>query len=764
MNKLKFTIILLILIAVIGCTPGTQVPEVEEVPQATATLPNPQVFITPAPDVDSAVDVFMDAWRQDDYGTMYELLSSESRRSVSAEEFTARYNETAIALTLLFDNGIAYQVINRETNPNQATVRLQVNYNTNFFGTLSRELEMQLVREGAGWRVDWHEGLIMPDLVGGHNLEIVRQATPRGNIYANDGSPIAAQEEAVAIGFTPGNLNPDLMSLFYTTMASLTIYQADEIREMIEAALPFDYVVLGEATRADVDANMGAISALTGVFLNYYTSRFYFRGGLAPQAVGHLSYISQEDLDRYLRLGYSPNERFGATGLEFAFEAVLSGERGAALYLKDADGQIVTRLAERTASPGQSITTTIEPGLQFRLQQSLGNFRGAIVVMEVETGRVLAMVSNPQFDPNLFDINNQNFMYAQNPYVQPNEPVFNRATNGQYPLGSVFKIVSMAAALEAGIYSPDDVLYCGHSVVVCGNELFDWTFEKDFPPSGDLTLSGGLMRSCNPWFYTIGEELMVTGNPDAIIEMSRGFGLGQLTGVEVAEQPGNIPAQATSCELNVQLAIGQGEMTVTPLQVASFTAALGNGGTLYQPTLIDAIGPEQGLPSYTFSPETKGSLPLSNAHLTAIQEAMREVVSNPRGTAQIPLGTMRYRTAGKTGTAQNPFGAPHAWYAGYTQLNDPNRPDIAVVVLVENAGEGSEMAAPVFRRAVSLYFSNYAEIGRVLPWEAYAYVVASPTPIPSNTPIPTNTPWPTETPIAEPTEEPPAEETEEPEP
>lgn len=313
----------------------------------------------------------------------------------------------------------------------------------------------------------------------------------------------------------------------------------------------------------------------------------------------------------------------------------------------------------------------------------------------------------------------------------------------------------MAAALETGIFQHTDQIFCGHSIVVCGNELFDWTFERELPPSGDLTLSGGLMRSCNPWFYLIGEELMVTGNADAIIEMSLGFGLGRLTGVEVLEQPGNIPGQVANCEQNVQLAIGQGEMTVTPLQVASFTAAIANGGTLYQPTLIDAIGPEDGVPSFTFSPEVQGSLPISAENLGIIQDAMREVISNPRGTAQRQLGTMRYRPYGKTGTAQNPFGAPHAWFAGYTQVNNPDRPDIAVVVMLENAGEGSEMAAPVFRRAVSLYFSNYADIGRVLPWEAYAYVVASPTPIPTDTPIPTNTPLPTETPT-------PGEETEEP--
>ena len=703
MKRLQLTLILLLLVAIIGCTPSTtELPEGEEAPTATATLPDPQVFVTPAPDVDGVIDAFMDAWRQDDYGAMYARLSADRQNAISEEAFVARYNETAIALTLLFNDGIAYQILSSETNPTTAFARLNVNYNTNFFGTLSRELEMPLVREGGEWRVDWHEGLIMPDLAGGNALEIVRQTVPRGAIYANDGSPIVAQEEAVSIGFTPGNLNENLMTLFYTTMARLTIYQIDEIRELVEDALPFDYVPLGEASRAEVDANMSALTQLSGVFLNYYTSRFYFDGGLAPQTVGHLSYISSEDMDRYLRLGYSPNERFGATGLELAFEDVLSGTRGATLYLKDPDGQIITRMAERPASPGQSITTTIEPGLQYRLQQSLGNFRGAIVVMEIDTGRVLAIVSNPQFDPNLFDINNQNFIYAQNPYVQPNDPVFNRATNGQYPLGSVFKIVSMAAALETGIYDENDEIFCGHSIVVCGNELFDWTLEKELPPSGDLTLPGGLMRSCNPWFYTIGEQLMLTGNPDAIIEMSRGFGLGQPTGVEVGEQAGNIPAQATSCELNVQLAIGQGEMTVTPLQVAAFTAAVGNNGTLYRPTLIDAIGPEEGTPSYTFEPEVSGSLPVSDRNLTIIQDAMREVIANARGTAQLQLATMRYRSYGKTGTAQNPFGASHAWFAGYTQVNNPDRPDIAVVVMLENAGEGSDMAAPVFRRAVSL--------------------------------------------------------------
>ncbi len=752
MKKLNWIILLLLLVS--ACSPQTATNNPEVGPVGTATLPGPQVHVTPAPDVDIAANGFMSAWQNENYSDMYGWLSSETQAAISGEDFTTRYREASLALTLQLENGIDYEILQSVTNPDAAVAALNVNYNTYLFGTLSRQIELNFIRESGEWRVQWDAKAILPELEGGNMLEIVRQSTPRGAIYARDGSPIAAQEDVVAIGFTPGGLNENRLSLFYDTMSSLTIYQVSEIIEMIDNALPGDYISLGEVPQSEVDNNMSALSTLSGVFLNYYSSRFYYDGGLAPQAVGHLSYISAEEQYEYLRRGYSINERFGSTGLERAYEDELAGERGATLYLKDVNGQILSKIAEKGASAGQSLTTTIDPKLQYRLQQSLGDFRGSIVVMEVDTGRVISMVSNPQFDPNLFDISNQNFVYVQNPYSAEDDPVFNRATNGQYPLGSVFKIVTMAAALETGVFSPEDEIYCGHSIEVCGNELFDWTFEKEKPPSGDLTLPEGLMRSCNPWFYYMGEQLVLEGYPNAIADMSRDFGLGQVTGIEISEQPGNIPEQVTTCELNTQLAIGQGEMTVTPLQAANFIAALGNGGTLYRPSLIEEIIGPDGSVLYSFEAQPTGSLPVSDQNQAIIREAMREVIRNSRGTAQRQLATMRYTAFGKTGTAQNPFGDSHAWFAGFTSEGNEERPDIAVVVILENAGEGSEIAAPVFRRVVSLYFSGYTDVGYVLPWEASPYVVASPTPIPSNTPIPTNTPIFTNTPEEQPEEQP----------
>jgi cell division protein FtsI/penicillin-binding protein 2 len=754
MKKAKYILILIIVMVISSCASpsGPTVPE----STATPTLPDPQVHVTPAPDVEAMIDAFMGAWQIEDYATMYGLLTADSQALINQEEFADKYLNTAAPLTLKFDTGIEYSIQSTVTMPDSANAIVQVNYNTNLFGTLTRDLELAMTREAGDWRLQWSESVIIPDLQGGNVLEIVYNTPTRGNIYANDGSPIAAQEDVVAIGFTPGDLDENLMSLFYNTMAELTIYQVDEIIEIVDNAMPYDFVPLGEVPQEDVERRMGTLSAFSGVYLNYYSSRFYYDGGIAPQTVGHLTYISEENMNEYLRLGYALNERYGSTGLEYSFEDELSGEKGASLYLKDANGQIISKLAEKGASNGQSITTTIDYRLQYLLQQSLGDYRGAIVVMEVETGRVIAMVSNPQFDPNLFDINNENIVYADNPYFVEDDPVFNRATSGQYPLGSVFKIVTMAAALETGVFTPEDEIYCGHSIEVCGNELFDWTYEKEKPPSGDLTLPEGLMRSCNPWFYYIGEQLYQAGYANAIADMARGFGLGTETGVKVSEQPGNIPEETNTCESNIQLAIGQGEMTVTPLQVAAFVAAVGNGGTLYRPALVEQIAPENGSPTYTFEPESVGTLPVSDENLSIIQEAMRTVISEGRGTAHAQLATMSYRAYGKTGTAQNSVGDPHAWFAGYTDVGNSDKPDIAVAVILENAGEGSEMAAPVFRRVVSLYFSNYSNVGYYLPWEAYPYVVASPTPIPSDTPIPTNTPIFTETPVEEeePTEQP----------
>ncbi len=169
-------------------------------------------------------------------------------------------------------------------------------------------------------------------------------------------------------------------------------------------------------------------------------------------------------------------------------------------------------------------------------------------------------------------------------------------------------------------------------------------------------------------------------------------------------------------------AIGQ-MLTVSPIQVARFVAAVANGGTLYQPNLFFALGPEGSDPTWTFSdPQVAGTLPVSAENLKIISDAMVTVIKDPRGTAYGPVGGMPYAAAGKTGTAQTGGYDDTAWFAGYTMLNRTDKPDIVVVVVLEDAGDGSVMGAPIFRRAVSLYFSDNQNFGRLMPWESAPYM------------------------------------------
>ena len=246
------------------------------------------------------------------------------------------------------------------------------------------------------------------------------------------------------------------------------------------------------------------------------------------------------------------------------------------------------------------------------------------------------------------------------------------------------------------------------------------------------------MRSCNPYFWHIGLDLYRNDRGSDIANMARAFGLGSLTGiVGVEEEPGQILDAAGEIEATNQ-AIGQGDVLVTPLQVARFMAAIGNGGTLYRPQLIEKIVGPDGTVIESFSPEVVGALPLQPERLKALQEAMVSVINDRRGTAYFRIGEMPIHAAGKTGTAESNIpGSPHAWFAGYTFGNFGGLPDIAVAVIVENIGEGSDYAAPIFRRVLESYYFGSPQ---VLYWfESGFGVTRTPTPLGG---IPTKTPKP----------------------
>jgi penicillin-binding protein 2 len=756
-KRLWMTIFVLLILA--GCSgPAEPTATLPSTPQPTATLGDAQVQTTRVPDAQQAAQIYLDSWLAEDYSAMYALLTQISRDAITLEDFTARYQKVVNEAAL---TSWEYAVLSSLVNPHSAQVGYRVIMHSVLVGDFQADTAMNLSLEDGSWRIQWDDTLILPELRGGNYLRMDYSIPSRANIYASDGRALVAQADAVAIGLDTGRVDPEYQESLLNVLYRLTGVHPESLGARIDAWRPYGYYLPVADVSSEALAQYEAtLAGYSGVIFSSFQTRYYFNEGISPHLIGYMSLIQPDEVDIYRRLGYRIDERVGRDGLEYWGEQYLAGQRSGTLYVVSPDDSILTTLAERAPQPAQAIYTTINYDLQLSLQRNNAlsdGMLGAIVVMEVDTGRVLAMLSSPGFNPNLFEPQNYNFSYLINDLYAPTTPLLNRATQGQYPLGSVFKIITIAAALESGLYTEDSEYQCGYFFEeIPGHSPNDWTYDHYLEdgrtqPSGLLTLPQGLMRSCNPWFWHIGLDFYNRGMYTAIADMARAFGLGSLTGIEIGEQAGAVPEPVNNIDA-INLAIGQGDSLVTPLQVVDFIAAVGNGGTLYQPKVIDRIQPVSGAPTSVFTPTVRGTLPVSAENLEIIRQAMYSVVMNPRGTAYrtsaFGLNTFVSNTGipiyGKTGTAEAGYGDSHAWFSGYSDANRENRPDIAVVVLVENGGEGSDIAAPIFRRVMEIYYLGTPRTR--YPWEALIGVVATPTPLVTDTPAPEETTTPTVSP------------------
>jgi len=708
-------------------------------------------FSAEVQEVKSSANAFLNDWKGDNLEGMYSRLTSISRDALSEDEFKNHFNGISAEAAL---TGIEYELKSALVDAETAQVGYRIILKSLLVGDITRSTVMNLSKEDGDWRVQWDDTLVLPELEGGNYLSMDRAGyTPsRANIYDRNGHALVAQTDVTAIGLYPDKIDPDKEEQLFKVVTELTGISMETIKQMYSEYPGGSgwYLPLGEIS-PDAKLDFNKINRLEGLALSPYKSRFYFNGGVAPHAVGYVSAIQPEEVQEYQRQGYSSDERVGRSGLEKWGESYLAGTRGGALYVFNEQDRPLTRLAEATAEPSQAIHTTLDKEFQTALEQAMGSFSGAVVVIERDSGRVLAMASSPDFDPNAFEpVNYDSDTLLREILNNPDQPLLNRATQGLYPLGSVFKIITMAAGLESGLYNPNTTYQCGYVFEeLPGTKLYDWTYEyfqEDGRtiPSGLLTLPEGLMRSCNPFFWHIGLGLYNQGHEKAVSDMARGFGLGSPTGIlGLEELEGQVLDPASPVDA-VNTAIGQGELLVTPLQVANFMAAVGNGGTLYKPQVIEKIEPPDREPDIVFQKEAIGKLPVSEDNLKVIQDAMVGVIRNeqPRGTAWHSFTGLDVPVAGKTGTAQTSSSEPHAWFAGYTYAEQPERPDIAIAVVLEHAGEGSVYAAPIFRRIVEIYFGGQPQ--KLYPWETELNINPDSNPDTVVTPLikPTTTPAP----------------------
>ncbi len=461
---------------------------------------------------------------------------------------------------------------------------------------------------------------------------------------------------------------------------------------------------------------------LPGVVVDVVPVRKYLGGEMTAHVLGYVGEVSPEDLNGDQTGTLKPGDRIGKSGIEKYLDEYLRGENGGEYIEVNAVGRKVKTLRRVEPIPGHDVTLTIDAELQKVAWEAMDGKVGSVVAMDPRDGAIRVMVSRPAFDPNLFN-KGMHPEEWRGLAGDPMRPMENKALSGQYPPGSTFKIIVAAAGLGEGIITPETTFYC-NGLFRLGNHEFRCWQKKGH---GKVNLHRAIVESCDVYFYNVGRMVGV----DKLAEYARAFGFGAPTGITLpGERCGLIPTGEWKLKKTgvpwqpgdtISISIGQGYITVTPLQLLNAYCALANGGTLYSPRLVQRIEYVDGKVLKEFGPEIRSVLPLSEEQMDAIRKGLWGVCNEPHGTGWA-LRRPGQDVSGKTGTAQV-VGQKSKWqgikseqmawkfrdHALFVCYAPEKNPEIAVAVVVEHGGHGGGAAAPVARKIIDAYFKGRDE-------------------------------------------------------
>lgn len=698
-------------------------------PRPTNTAVSPTAAPSPTPIADDPAGVaraFYRAWEGSDYLAMYSHLSPSSQALVGSQAFVDNYVQAMETARVTAVHAQPQAIVQ---DGDRAEFSAQVTWETAVVGPVRRDHTAELSYEQGRWGLVWHEGLILPELSGGNRLHLNYRIPARANIYDRNGLALAYQGTLISLGVVPGEIEDEEGML--AALAPALNKTPAEIKEIYAPAEPDWYWPIGDVPESVMETHAAALQPYIGKGLappKTRLTRLYAEDGAAAHIVGYTGAIPAEAAARYREEGYRGDERVGLAGLEQWGEDYLNGERGGVLTVVGPNGQYVETIAEVEPRQARSLYTTIDRDYQAAVEAALAEAAttypagrgGSVVVMDVNDGSIRAMASYPTYHPHIFDPVRPNAAAELAATLNdPGRPLLNRATQGAYPAGSTFKVVTFVAGLRSGLYTADSRYNSTGTWEGLGENFVKYDWREG--GHGYITLRTAIVVSCNSCFYDVGFNLN-SYDPTLLPQTARGFGLGEETGIQIAEAAGLIPGPTWKMNNvgegwapgdSVNMAIGQGYVQVTPLQMANMYAAIANGGTLYQPTLIDRIGAGGGAPEEVWPVYTRGEAPLSPEMAETLQNSLWNVANDlDQGTAAYQFTGLPVPVAGKTGTAEDPPRNSHAWFAGYAPAapytaSDGARietPEVVIVAMMENAGEGSAVAAPIFRRIVELYY------------------------------------------------------------
>lgn len=557
-----------------------------------------------------------------------------------------------------------------------------------------------------------YEGEYYAGLADGNRIRIIPAVAPRGTFYDRNGQLLVTNRPGFTVSLLP--LTSPIKEEVIARLSALVHVPVEDIKAKIAGHSGFDPIRI----KADVTPDIVSIieeqkELYPGVMIENTPIRDYVLKQEGAHTFGYVSEINDEELKEKKADGYKSGDIIGKFGLEKIYDKYVRGEDGGDQVEVDVSGKPVKRLGRKVPVPGDDLVLTIDKDLQTAAEKAVDDRLAAIhasaaaaVVLNPQTGEVLAMVSRPAFDPNLFahGISSKDWAKLNN---NPFHPMDNKTISGEYPPGSTFKVVTGTAALTEGKVAPEEKIFDSghHWIIPKGNaegEALGW-----------INFQEALAHSDNVYFYEMGNRLGI----DLLEKYARMFGLGQRTGIDLPYEAKGLVANREYKKKNFEdgdwylsetfdAAIGQGFNLVTPLQAAMVMGEIAADGKRYKPHLVSRIQTQDGDVIKEFQPELLSELQVPANVIRLVQEGLHDVTKF--GTAASTFRGFPVDIAGKTGTAENSQGRDHGWFVAYGPFDNPN---IVVAVIVEQGGFGSQSAVPIGREILEAAF----HVGRYAP-------------------------------------------------
>lgn len=550
-----------------------------------------------------------------------------------------------------------------------------------------------------------YQGEYYAGLADGNRIRIVPSMAPRGTFYDRNGELLVTNRPGFSVSLLP--LTAPISDDVIARLSDLLKVPTDEIKTKIAGHSGFNPIRI----KTDVTPDIVSIieeqkSQYPGVVIEVTPIRDYILKQEGAHTFGYVSEINDTELEKMKDEGYKSGDIIGKFGIEKIYDKELRGENGGQQVEVDVSGKPVQILGRKEPVPGDDLELTIDIKLQQAAEKAvdeqltqIGAHAAAAVVMNPQTGEILAMVSRPAFDPNLFahGISSKDWNQLNN---NPYHPMDNKTITGEYPPGSTFKIVTGTAALTEGVVTPDEQIFDSghHWIIPKGN--------ADGEALGWLNFRSALAHSDNVYFYEMGNRLGI----DRLEKYARMFGLGAKTGIDLPYEASGLVANRRYKEKNFDdgewylsetfdAAIGQGFNLVTPLQAAMVMGEIAADGKRYKPHVVNRIIAPDGSVVKDFQPELLSQLDVPEEDIKLVQDGLHDVTKY--GTAASSFRGFTVDIAGKTGTAENSQGRDHGWFVAYGPFDNPN---VVVAVIVENDGYGSQSAVPIGRKILEAAF------------------------------------------------------------